>query len=146
MDCRDIQNYLFAYGEGELSPDQRHAVEEHAGKCESCARLLESYRAMESVIESYRVAEPNPFAATRILQYLENHQQPRARSKAVQVLRPVFITLALFIAIALGFMIGTQEISSTSSGTVSDQPLEMLRTELFIDHFLEDDIPVLTNQ
>jgi anti-sigma factor RsiW len=146
MDCRDIQNYLFAYGEGELSPDQRHAMEEHAGKCESCARLLESYRAMESVIESDRATEPNPFAATRILQYLENHQQPRAHSKAIQVLRPVLITLALFFAIALGFMIGTQGITSTSSETVSDQPLEMLRTELFIDHFVEEDIPAITNQ
>lgn len=144
MDCRDIENNLFAYGEGKLSPDNRHALEEHAGKCESCARLLESYRAMESVIKSDRAAEPNPFAATRILQRLENAQQRRSRY-ATAILRPVLITMALFLAISMGFLIGSLGISRTMADETSDPQMESFKSDLFFTEFVDEDLTKFTD-
>ncbi len=144
MDCRDVQNNLFAYGEGTLSSEKAAALEEHAGRCASCANLLKDYRALESAIEQEKAREPNPFATTRILQHLEKNQHPPA-SQAVPFLRPVFITLTLILAAGLGFLIGTQGGANTSP-EATGQSVEVLKKELFINHFTAEELYVLTDQ
>ena len=144
MDCRDLQNNLFAYGEGRLSSNKAAALEEHADRCMSCARLLNVYRGFESAVELEKAQGPNPFAATRILQYLENNQQSPAR-RAVPFLRPLFIAPALFFAAGLGFLIGTQGGAITPA-EATGQPVEVLKKELFINDFTAKDLYVLTDQ
>ena len=144
MDCKEFQDYLFAYAEGELSPDERHAMQGHARSCRSCSRLLEGFRVMEATIQKEREMEPNPFAATRILQYLENEDRRRNR-QALSVLRPIALALALFLALSIGFIIGNHGLSRTERVS-SGQEIESLRTDLYIADFVDEDIPLLSIQ
>ena len=144
MDCTDVQHYLFDYGEGELAPGLIKSFEKHIQECENCSRLFKRYQSLETAIEEEKEVEPNPFAATRILQYIENSQQRRIRV-AVSVLRPVLITLVLFLALAVGFLVGRMAQPSTSVGTSGNTEIDVLKSDLYIADFVDEDIVIETN-
>lgn len=43
--CREVLDFIMAYLDGELTPDQRHEFERHLGVCPSCVNYLNSYKA-----------------------------------------------------------------------------------------------------
>lgn len=43
--CREALDFIMAYLDGELTPDQRHEFERHLGVCPSCVNYLNSYKA-----------------------------------------------------------------------------------------------------
>jgi len=45
MTCREVLDFLMAYLDEQLTPDQRHEFERHLGVCPSCVNYLESYKA-----------------------------------------------------------------------------------------------------
>ena len=45
MTCREVLDFVMAYLDGELTPDQRYEFERHLGVCPSCVNYLESYKA-----------------------------------------------------------------------------------------------------
>ncbi|MFO0858726.1 MAG: zf-HC2 domain-containing protein [Phycisphaerales bacterium] len=44
MTCKDVSEFLMAYIDDELAPDQRTRFEEHLGDCSSCVRYLDQYK------------------------------------------------------------------------------------------------------
>lgn len=43
--CREVLDFIMAYLDGELTPDQKHEFERHLGVCPSCVNYLNSYKA-----------------------------------------------------------------------------------------------------
>ena len=68
---------------------------------DSCKSLLAGLDVVEKVIEEAKAAEPNPFAATRIISHIENNIGKKAGKRGL-VFRPILVTLAVVGAIALG--------------------------------------------
>ena len=50
--CREVVDFVMAYLDGELSPDQKHEFERHLGVCPSCLNYLNSYKATVSLGKS----------------------------------------------------------------------------------------------
>jgi len=144
MDCKDVKKYLLDYSEGGISPELENAVEEHTKHCGSCAVLMAGYRALEMAMSEQKSKEPRPFAATRILQGLENAGNSR-NHVAVTVLRPVLITLALLVALMAGFLIGNAGYSRIAAPVTSVSSVETLKSELFIRDFVDEDITLVSN-
>jgi len=144
MNCSDIHIHLFAFTEGELPPAKLKEFNQHVSNCAACSQLIDAFDSLETAIEAEKAAAPNAFAATRILQHLENANEQRAK-QAYAVLRPIFLTLALFLAMALGFLIGNHGLSRTEY-TDNEQGIEMLKTDLYIADFIDEDISSLSNQ
>jgi anti-sigma factor RsiW len=44
LTCRELIEFLAAYLDGELSPEERAAFDRHLGACPDCVHYLESYR------------------------------------------------------------------------------------------------------
>ena len=44
MNCREMTDFLMAYVDEELAPDQHAAFEAHMGECPPCVLYLDSYR------------------------------------------------------------------------------------------------------
>lgn len=42
--CREVLDFLMAYLDGELTPEQLHEFERHLRVCPSCVNYLESYK------------------------------------------------------------------------------------------------------
>ena len=144
MDCRDFQNNLFAYMEGELTHEFRDAMAEHTMLCGSCSRLLAGFLAIERAIELDKAQEPNPFFATRILQQLANDKKKHGLF-TFPVLRPVMLTLALLAALMTGFFIGNHGMSRKSQVSFENNQIEVLKSDFHVHDFVDEDITLLTN-
>lgn len=44
LTCRDVIEFVMAYLDGELSPDERRRFESHLHVCPSCVNYLNSYK------------------------------------------------------------------------------------------------------
>lgn len=42
--CRELLDFIMAYLDDELTPDQKHEFERHLGVCPSCVNYLETYK------------------------------------------------------------------------------------------------------
>lgn len=144
MDCKDFQKSLFAGEESELPSAARKEMEGHVHGCESCSRLLAGYRAFEDAIEAEKALEIVPFAATRILQRLEN-QKGRKPLPVSRLLQPAIITFLLVAALLTGYLVGNHGTTRKSQSIPATDQVEMLRTELYVADFVEEDNTLLTN-
>jgi len=143
MDCRDFKNNLFAYVEGDLSPETRDAMDKHTTGCESCSRLLAGFLSIEGAIKAEKAQEPNPFTATRILQQMESYKKKRSLL-TFPLLRPVMITLILLAALATGFLVGNHGTSRKSRISAENNQIEVLRSDFYVHDFVDEDITLLT--
>lgn len=145
MDCSIVQHNLFAYREDDLQPDIKKDFEAHLSGCESCRRLLTDFQSVEIIIEKARAAEPNPFLATRIIQFIENNQLSKSRKRAF-ILRPILVTLTIAGAIVLGFTIGKSGYDRISGDDKNANLIENLKTELYIHDFIDENNILLVNE
>lgn len=44
LTCKDVHDFLMAYLDNEVTPDQRRAFEEHLNACSSCGRYVDQYQ------------------------------------------------------------------------------------------------------
>lgn len=58
-----LQDYL----DGELVPEQAHAIEAHLASCESCAREVANYRLVFERLENLPLFDPSPALVDRVL-------------------------------------------------------------------------------
>ena len=144
MDCKEFQNSLFAAEEKELSPGTRGEMERHIMGCESCARLRDGFHAFERAIDAEKALEPSPFVTTRIMQRLENGQVKRWQL-TFPVMRPAIITFLLLAALVTGFLVGNHGTTRKSQVASGTNQVEILRSELYVVDFVEEDNTLLTN-
>ncbi|MDT8394692.1 MAG: hypothetical protein RQ761_12685 [Bacteroidales bacterium] len=145
IDCKTFQNKLLTFGEGSFDSGSLQQMEAHARTCPNCASLLADYRRMEAAIAAEKNEQPNPFAGTRIMQYLDNHQA-KEPVKPVRILQPLAATLALFLALSLGFLIGSYGIERIQGNPLPSQEIELLKDNLFIPQFMDEDLYMLSGQ
>jgi len=104
-------------------------------------------KAISRFFEQEKGLEPNPYMATRILQYIEttlgSREEPVLRKRGLfqPVMAAISLAMALFIGFALGKMGGNNQ-AAVSEGT---QTLEIVKSELFIHDFVDDDKTFLSN-
>lgn len=81
MNCDWVKQNVALYVYEELPDDQRHELERHVERCESCSVELGAFRAFHSALRSVQVAEPSPnlLAASRmrLSEALEEAEQNR---------------------------------------------------------------------
>ncbi len=44
LTCKDVHDFLMSYIEGEVTPTERRAFDEHLSGCSSCVRYLDQYK------------------------------------------------------------------------------------------------------
>jgi hypothetical protein len=145
MKCTEFQDNLFAYQEGGLAPETRKLMVEHTKACKSCSRILEGFDAIESAISAEKAKQPNPFAATRIIQRLENKAERRGGA-LIPVLRPVVITFLLLAALLTGFLVGNHGTSRKMQVSANNTTIEVLKTDFYVYDFADEDITLITNE
>jgi hypothetical protein len=142
MDCETVHENILALTEGALPEDLHRKILEHISICGTCARLAEGFKSVESIIVNERAMAPNPFTKTRILQHIETTLDERQHMRLPQfkrIIQPVIITLSLFVALFIGFILGKQANTPTNAGPMVQAPVENLKSDLFIQHFIDED-------
>ena len=144
MDCKEFQHHLFAQEEGELSPEVLNAMDWHTMGCESCSKLQSGIQAVERAIQAEKALDPKPFFTTRFIQRLENQSAGKIRP-AYRVLQPAIITLFIAAALITGFLVGNHGTTRKSQAAISTDQIEILKTELYVVDFVEEDNTLLNS-
>lgn len=63
MTCRDVDEFLMRYLDGDLTAEQRVTFEQHVARCADCRRYVEGYRrAANLAAEACRESPDDPYA------------------------------------------------------------------------------------
>ena len=131
MDCKTVHQNLINYQENNLPSGIKKDFEAHVTGCESCKRLVSGFQSVEALIEEAKKVEPDPFMATRIVQFIENELASRQK-KRLYMLRPALVTLTTLCAIAVGIAIGKSSSDRINMINQNQNQIEDLKTELYI--------------
>jgi anti-sigma factor RsiW len=101
MTCREAHNQLSAWVDGELSPEARHAVDEHLAACPNCRAHASAMRALKHAVARLSSRETPPGAVQARVAALR-FQRPRHRQLASVVAALVSLAAVLAITVALG--------------------------------------------
>lgn len=102
------------------------------------------FDAFERAIAEEKALEPAPYAATRIIQRLENRMK-RPGKMPVLVIRPALVTFLMLTALIIGFLVGNHGTTRISVNDPEEDQIEILRSELYVVDFVEEDNTILSN-
>ena len=147
-DCSFIHHNLFAYQEKQLSGKDYSGFEDHLHECEECVRIVKDFQIVTSCINQKKAEEPKLFIKTRIIERIESFlQQERSVSYSVfkRILRPVYVSFLLLIAVFIGLSI-VQPIETRFSDNINHQTnIQVMKSELNIPGFIEENNPFFDN-
>ena len=149
MDCSTFKSNIFALREGELPAGMQHALKDHQASCRACSRLMDEFDGLDMIIAAEKAAEPAPFAATRILQHIENDLEKslHAISPAwMRLLQPAAIVVALLFGILVGSYNARKGTPREYQALKSSENVDFLRSNLFISEFADEDKTFFLNK
>jgi anti-sigma factor RsiW len=123
MKCKETQNRISAYLDGELEPQKSREIAEHLASCAACARVKAQLENAYDLLPENQPMPADPFMVTRVRAALtEATAGGRQRFLAVyRVLIPVSVAAGVLLGAVLG-----QNLSShwPATTTVSTENLE----------------------
>lgn len=136
--CKEIRDLILAgYTDGELSPPQERAVEEHAARCSSCRSLIDLVEnTVDPALRSLTEEELAPSIWEGIESRLETAEGPGpvvvlARKIRSLLLRPVPAGVAVVLAGAVMMVLFSGLFNAGKDDTVSNYLSRQMR---FIDY------------
>jgi hypothetical protein len=142
IDCSFIRNNLFSYQGKVLSGKEYKEFEDHTRSCEECARIVSQFQSITSFIDKKKLAEPNPFTGTRILQRLESQMESTravANPLLKRILRPISISFLLLIAVFIGFSIVDRSETRAFENINHQHDIQSMKSGLNIPDFIDED-------
>jgi len=101
MKCIDKKK-LSAFLDGELTEQERAAIQEHLKDCADCRQEAHNFAAVSNLLGVWEGIEPEPYFTVRVKQRIANEKpEPRA-----QWLRKIFIPVGASAAGVLAFVLG----------------------------------------
>jgi anti-sigma factor RsiW len=131
--CSFVRTSLFAYFENTMPPEERREFETHLLSCPECSAIFNELRLFPSVIAEKKAAEPNPFAATRILQALEREHEKYDRHALpgfIRLARPAVFALFLGLAVFLGVLLGKLGTHNFTGQLNENDELQYIKSDL----------------
>ena len=98
LECREVQELLSAWLDGELAPEEQGLLAAHLKSCAGCRREEGQLRALDSALLELAAPVP-PRLAEKVLARLREQQAPRGR-------RPWWQSLAVAASLVLGIVLG----------------------------------------
>lgn len=127
MDCKDCENYVSAYIDGELDQNLVTEFEQHISDCAGCQTLVQAEKRMKQiVVESYH-PEKAPFSLRAGVR-----RELAKRHTKVGFFRSLFVRPAALIATTVVFlMIVSVAFQVYHSGRISDQLASNYKEQIY---------------
>ncbi|NIS75352.1 MAG: hypothetical protein GTO08_08745 [Deltaproteobacteria bacterium] len=77
MECREIQEVLSAYVDGEIGPQEKTRVEEHLPSCNDCSRVLSEFRAAIGHVRKLEELDPPPWLSGKIMAQVKSEAEKK---------------------------------------------------------------------
>ena len=137
MNCKEIENSIWKYVEGNLDITQQNTFAKHIEQCPQCASLEKGMRASLNLIDQSKKTEADPFFITRLEARMEKQQQG-AEPTASFVLRYAFAASIAIMGIVGGGFLGSfsaEQLNSDFSNNPSIEQNDDLGIELADNSF-----------
>lgn len=148
MDCVFVREHIFSYREEELSDREKIEFEEHLQSCDECGRIATGVLSVVAFIDKKKADAPNPFIQTRTIQRIGSELE-RIKETPNPLfwrgLQPAIVSLLLLVAVSIGFLIGKQINSGYSTETERQNEIQSLKSNLFIQDFIDNDRMFFSN-
>lgn len=106
MNCSAAKSQLYAYVDGELSPERRHALERHLAGCDGCRRLADLEVAFQEAYGRRLRPDPAPEAVRARVRGVLAGLPDRPAASRRRWRRPVALGAAALALLALGAALG----------------------------------------
>jgi hypothetical protein len=128
MNCKDLEELLSAYADGELGGTQRDFIEEHLESCADCRALLADYTGVRRQLLSLRAtpAIPDIKKATMI-----KIKTARVPPKLRRWLRPALVGIPIIAILATALILQLTGLFISPSGVLSKAHAAMERIESY---------------
>ncbi len=110
--CRILKDNIIAYLEGRLDDKLRKEIEAHLADHPQCASYLERFRQVYSASEEQPKIQPSGSFYARLQERIDRHEDEYISLSNIWAYftgktRPVLASLALLIAVGIGYWIGS---------------------------------------
>lgn len=149
MDCSHFRSNIIAFREGALPEASMNSATLHLASCRACTRLVSTFRELDEIIGHEKSSEPNPFAATRILQRIENEFSEHVKPVPplwIRMLQPVSLAVALLCGILIGSYTAKKDNAIAVRPENTPENIEILRSNLFISEITDEDKVLVLNK
>jgi tetratricopeptide (TPR) repeat protein len=117
VNCPECDEKYLDYLYGELSSEEKRAVEEHLGTCEYCAKQLSPLQLIRTSFKRLE-QEPSALVHQRILAHARDSALEEKRSWLAQFLFKPATAMAAVVTVALGIYVYTQYPPLTGTGSI----------------------------
>jgi len=137
MNCREIQNKLIFFIEGDLNSNDSSYISGHIENCKDCQFLFNQLKSSLEFIENDKQTETNPFFFTRVMAGIEAKPKEniiinwlRKKQYSMQLSGYALIIVA---AIAIGHYLGKDKMSTEIEQ--ASQEIEISDNQLFAETY-----------
>jgi len=102
MKCKELEELLSDYLEGNLNPAVEEEVDAHLAGCSRCREKMRGMRALMGRLNDLEMVEPSAGFEARLWGQLRRESSPRSRGWAFS---PLSALAALFLLVAAGYLL-----------------------------------------
>jgi hypothetical protein len=120
MICRDIEQRLPSYLEGDLPADDKKIVADHLASCPGCSRALEGLKKTQEILRNLDEVEPPPFFEQRIVARIREDAAPKGFLR--RFLFPLRIRIPIQVAATVAVAFIAYHIYRQSAPEITQLP------------------------
>jgi len=146
MNCKEVENNLMFYIEGDLDKSITEKITEHLQTCTSCKMLYEKMKSDLVFLSNDKIIETNPFFYNRLEESINSDKNKSSRIIKQVYLQVLAYAAAVIIAIFIGIALGKsyQPINNYTA----DENTELSEFQLFAESYgystpMEDDYELI---
>ena len=137
MNCKEFENNLIFFIEGNLAKDKMTDMKSHLNHCDNCKALHQKISTSFSFIGQDKITEANPFFYNRLTQRLAQNKTNKAAMGKFKTkefyLQVVSYAAAIAVAIVLGISLGKS--SDLNNDIVLENNNEPSEYQMFADSY-----------
>ena len=117
MKCPECKEKLVDYLYNELSPKEKHDMDQHLATCEQCKRELSQFQLVRTSFQQLKKEEPSALVHQRILAHAKDSSLQKNRSWLTQLIFKPSTATVMAVLIAVGIFYYTRPFITPGTDT-----------------------------
>ncbi|MCF6240339.1 MAG: zf-HC2 domain-containing protein [Bacteroidales bacterium] len=147
MNCKEVENNLIFYIEGELDTNFSKKLNAHLKTCSSCNALYKNMKADMDFLSKDKALQTNPFFYQRLEQKIKNNNKENSKNNIKQLyIQALTYAAAIIIAVFIGVALGkdyqiTDEFAMEEDAQISE--FQLFAESYSVDMSSEDSYEII---
>jgi len=141
--CKDINDKLSSYLDNEISPQEKHAMEEHIKTCSQCAQTLADLQKVKAMTSKLSEVEPPPWFKQKIMASVREEAQKKSFAEKwfyplrIKVPVQIFATIFIVVAAVYIYRVGNEQFKEVMPSAANAPMMEEQKEELAVNQDIQ---------